>query len=425
MVNKLESGGNCLINNTTDTIVIRISWRTKSNSDLDIDTSSFLLNKKGQVRSDKDFIFYNQPIACDNSITLDCSPNKSNKDSEFHILLEKIPEEVSKIAFVINMYQAVERQQNFSMVDQISFKIFEKDFKGKELVRYDVKEIKQDITLILGGIYRNKGAWSFGAIGQGFNGGLDLLASRFGVSIEGTSEEDSQISDEKKTQQGKRSIQQILSQQAHSLQKSIDAFLPQINSAVEQKINESNTRMILDKMFMDAFGYELDEIKAEQKIQGRRADYILSVDNEDMLVVEAKKAGMRLQDKQIFQATSYGAYSGIKWALLTNLKTWQLYYISTQEKVEANLVFSIDLTRNSGQEDFEKLILISRYGISKKRMLAKLRDEINALRPENIINAIISEEVINKVRLIVRRDTGCNVANEKIQKTIKEILRIN
>ncbi len=178
-------------------------------------------------------------------------------------------------------------------------------------------------------------------------------------------------------------------------------------------------------MFMDAFGYELDEIKAEQKIQGRRADYILSVNNEDMLVVEAKKAGMRLQDKQIFQATSYGAYSGIKWALLTNLKTWQLYYISTQEKVEASLVFSIDLTSNLGQEDFEKLILISRYGISKKRLLEKLRDEINALRPENIINAIISEEVINKVRLIVRRDTGCNVANEKIQKTIKEILRIN
>ncbi|MCI5151350.1 MAG: stress protein [Candidatus Electrothrix sp. MAN1_4] len=356
---------------------------------------------------------------------MDSSPKKSKNDSEFHICLEKIPKEVSKIAFVINIYQAVERQQNFSMVDQISLKIFEKDFNGTELVRYDSKGIIQDIALILGGIYRNKGAWNFGAIGQGFNGGLDLLASRFGVSIEGTSEEDTQVVDEKKIKQGKRSIAQILSQKAHSLQQSIDAFLPQINSAVEQKINESNTRMILDKMFMDAFGYEIDEIKAEQKIQGRRADYILSVDNEDMLVVEAKKAGMRLQNKHIFQATSYGAYSGIKWALLTNLQTWQLYYISTQEKIEENLVFSIDLTTDLTLEDFEKLILISRYGISKKRMLEKLWNEVNALRPENIISTILSEEVINKIRIIIKRDTGCNLANDKIQQTIEEVLRIN
>ncbi len=427
-MNKLETGEKYLINNKIDEIAIRISWQTKSTSDFDIDTSSFLLNKKGQVRSDKDFIFYNQPIACDNSITLDSSPNTSKNDSEFHIFLEKISDEVSKIAFVINIYQAVERNQKFSMVDQISLKIFEKDFNGKELVHYDLKGIKQDITLILGGIYRQKNAWNFGAIGQGFNGGLDLLASKFGVVIDEKSEENSEISEGKEIvsiTRSRRSTKQILSEKAHFLQKSINEFLPQINFAVEQKINESNTRMILDKMFMEAFGYGIDEIKAEQKIQGRKADYILSVDNQDMLVVEAKRAGMRLQDKQIFQATSYGAYSGIKWALLTNLQIWQLYYISTQEKVEANLVFSIDLTSDLAWEDFEKLILISKYGISKKRMLEKLWDEVNALRPENIINAIISEEVINKIRLTLKKNTGCNVENEKIQQTIEEILRIN
>jgi predicted type IV restriction endonuclease len=183
--------------------------------------------------------------------------------------------------------------------------------------------------------------------------------------------------------------------------------------------------MILDKIFMESLGYKIDEIKAEQKIQGRKADYVLSVDNDDMLVVEAKRAGMRLQNKQIFQATSYGAYSGIKWALLTNLQIWQLYYISTQEKVEPNLVFSIDLTTDLTQEDFEKFILISRYGINKKRLLEKLWNEVNALSHENIISTMISEEVINKIRTIIKRDTGCNLENEKIQQSIEEILRIN
>jgi stress response protein SCP2/predicted type IV restriction endonuclease len=428
MLNKLKRGGNCLIKSKTDKIVIALSWQTENNREIELDTSSFLLNKSGKVRDDQDFVFYNQPDACNGEVSLDRSPKNPNHDSEVHIHLSKIPKEISKISIVATIYQGIERQQNFSMLDQVLLKIAENEFNGQEIVSYELEAAHQEVALILGEIYRNKDAWKFRAIGQGFNDGLDVLASRFGVNIEGTSEESHQNSEGKKAvelRRTRRSTKQILAEKTHALQKSINEFLPQINSAVEQKINESNTRMILDKIFMESLGYKIDEIKAEQKIQGRKADYVLSVDNDDMLVVEAKRAGMRLQNKQIFQATSYGAYSGIKWALLTNLQIWQLYYISTQEKVEPNLVFSIDLTTDLTQEDFEKFILISRYGINKKRLLEKLWNEVNALSHENIISTMISEEVINKIRTIIKRDTGCNLENEKIQQSIEEILRIN
>jgi len=51
-------------------------------------------------------------------------------------------------------------------------------------------------------------------------------------------------------------------------------------------------RVILEwcliESFTDVLGYSINEIKTEQRIQGRRADYILSVGNSGEIVVEAK-----------------------------------------------------------------------------------------------------------------------------------------
>ena len=134
---------------------------------------------------------------------------------------------------------------------------------------------------------------------------------------------------------------------------------------------------------------------------------------------------MVLREKQIFQATSYGAYSGIKWALLTNLETWKLYHIATRDKVEADLVFSIDLLPELSQSDAELLVLISRYGIERKTLLEKLWNEVKALSHENVISAILTEDVINKIRLVIKRDTRCIIDNERIQNVVEEILQVN
>ena len=431
-MNKLERGGNCIISGSgskVDDIVVALGWHTKSSSDdFELDASAFLLKKDGTVRSDSDFIFYNQTGDQENALLLECSPQNLHHDSEFHIRLSKLSEEIEKVVIVLTIYHAVERRQNFSMVDQIFIKILEKGFKGQELACYEVKDADREIALTLGEMYRHRDSWKFRSVGQGFNGGLDVLASQFGVDIDAGQEEGTESSEEniaaglKRT---RRSQQQMLAQKTHALQKNIGCFFPDIQSAVEKKINESNTRMILNEIFMDVFGYKMEEIKAEQKIQGRKADYVLAVDDADVLVVEVKRAGMALRDKQIFQATSYGAYSGIKWVLLTNLQIWQVYHISTQDRIESDLVFSIDLLSDLKQEDFEKFFLISRYGISRKNLLKKLWREVSALSHENIISAVLSEDVINKLRSVIRRDTGCNIENEKIQRAIEEILQIN
>jgi predicted type IV restriction endonuclease len=131
---------------------------------------------------------------------------------------------------------------------------------------------------------------------------------------------------------------------------------------------------------------------------------------------------MNLRDQHVSQAAFYGACSGITWALLTNLQTWQVYFITTQEKVEHHLVFSVDLGSGLSAEDFKNLALISRDWVTKRNLLEKLWNETKALQPESIVQAILAEEVINKIRIVVNRGNGCSFTNEQIQEAVARIL---
>ncbi|WP_242523254.1 hypothetical protein [Thiocystis minor] len=129
-----------------------------------------------------------------------------------------------------------------------------------------------------------------------------------------------------------------------------------------------------------------------------------------------------MHDKHVFQATSYGAYSGIRWALLSNLSTWRIYHISTHDIVTASLVFSVDLLPAVGLDDCERLLLISRDGMTRKGMLEKRWNEVSALTRASMVRSILTEDVINRVRLVIKRDTGCSFGNDEIQQVMEDIL---
>ena len=63
-----------------------------------LDVSAFLLSSNGKVRSDNDFIFYNQPQAKDKSITL---VPQNNETQFFNVDLNSVHSDIQKISFVI------------------------------------------------------------------------------------------------------------------------------------------------------------------------------------------------------------------------------------------------------------------------------------------------------------------------------------
>jgi len=231
--------------------------------------------------------------------------------------------------------------------------------------------------------------------------------------------------EEKNTSQPQKQeiLRQEIFKEINKITDSINGILPVISSIYKNNPNESSTKLILDKIIQDVLGYSMMDIKTERDIQGRRADYVLSVEGKDVLIVEAKRMTLDLREKQIFQATSYGAHSGIRWALLTNVQVWQLYYIAlSDDKINPELVLSIDLRDGLDRQEAQYFYMFSKQGMKRQKLLDNLREKVLLLRGDSITNAILSKTVIEKVRENLMSNYSGNISYEEVKVAMEHAL---
>lgn len=432
MKNTVIKGGNCPVypaGQSTNPLLIWLNWTLCEPLPGEIDASLFLLTKEGTVASDADFIFYNQRRTAAGHIQY-LTPADVELDHGkvgFLVDLNEIPKTVERLAISLTYY-GEEPKSPLRGLDQASLHL-QDNLIANDLAIYEFTgDIQSETALIVGEIYRHVAGWKFRAIGQGFIGGLAALATHFGVHLrDSTAETVPEDSAEAagvtlQIRRKRRSSAEILAEQIQQLKQNLESFLSQIKAACHNQENEARTRMILDRIFQDVFGYSMDDIKAEQNIEGRKADYVLSAEGQDVLVVEVKRAGMTMRERQIFQATSYGAYSGIRWALLTNLMEWQLYRISTGDKILADQVFTVNLKNGLDDESAYRLALISAYGFSRKGLLEKLWLKLSTLSYERLASALLNQEVIGKIRSILSKEAGVTLTQEEVQAAVERNL---
>lgn len=191
MAISLQKGGNVNLSKEAPgmkKMIVGLGWdvRSTDGDGFDLDANCFLLNNTGKVRSDADFIFYNQPKSTDGSVehTGDNRTGAGEGDDESIIVdLSKIPADVEKIAVCVTIHEAEKRRQNFGMVSSAYVRCVNAD-GNTEVAKYDLSEdASVETAMIFGEIYRNGADWKFKAIGQGFQGGLGPLAKSFGVSV--------------------------------------------------------------------------------------------------------------------------------------------------------------------------------------------------------------------------------------------------
>lgn len=448
MTQSIPKGGNVAIaqaDPAARTLFVGLNWDA---SPAVIDASVFLLNVSGVVRDDRDFVFYNQETDASGAVyrvsTTELDPTR-DRDG-FVVVLSALAEDVQRLVFCLALDAASASDAAFGAVPWMRVHVVNRD-SGQELFHYRSDELGTETALILAELYRHRDGWKFRVVGQGFAGGLPALAAHFGILV---TDEDSPSANVATTDEAafatlaltldkdtmesdaasgpkrrrRRTLQDLLADQVEDLKTRYRAIQPLLKRAMQDSPNESQSRLLLDRILQDVLGYALNEIKTEQKIQGRAADYVLVPNGADALVIEAKRLGAPLRDKQIFQATSYAAYAGIRWALLTNIVNWQLYRVATEDKVEADLVFAIDLQNGLDDESAYRLMLISKAGIARCELLEKLWRKKVALSAESLIAAILNEEVLNKIRVVLLRERGYPVTNQEIQDAIeREILR--
>ncbi len=139
-----------------------------------------------------------------------------------------------------------------------------------------------------------------------------------------------------------------------------------------------------------------------------------------MIVIETKRIGLALRGKQIYQATSYAAHSGIAWALLTNVAVWRLYKVTASDKIEAKLVFTINLHKGFSDDAAYYFALISRIGIQRKAQLKRLWLTRKALSTESLVSAVLNEDVLIRIRNVIARENGIQLDLADVRAAVEQ-----
>ena len=171
-------------------IMVGLGWDVNafdSGADFDLDASVFMLGSNGKCPTNKEFIFYGNlehSSGAVKSMGDNLTGIGDGDDEQIQIDLSKIPENISKIAFTVTIYEAEERRQNFGQVSNSFIRIVD-DVTNRELLRYDLGEdFSIETAIVVGELYRYNGEWKFNAVGSGFQGGLAALCGYYGIEVE-------------------------------------------------------------------------------------------------------------------------------------------------------------------------------------------------------------------------------------------------
>jgi tellurium resistance protein TerD len=171
-------------------VSVGLGWdqRDTSGADFDLDASVFLCDSQGNARGQQDFVYYNNLTALNGAVTHtgdNLTGEGEGDDEVVKVDLTQITEQdadIQKLAFIVTIYDAENRKQNFGQVENAFIRIVN-DADGAEIVRYDLTEdYSVETAMIFGELYLKDGQWRFTAVGSGFEGGLSGALKKYGLS---------------------------------------------------------------------------------------------------------------------------------------------------------------------------------------------------------------------------------------------------
>ncbi|MFF4272434.1 TerD family protein [Streptomyces sp. NPDC001536] len=144
----------------------------------DADASALLL-VGGKVRSDGDFVFYNQPAHTSGAVRHEGKQNAGGRVVDTLLVdLARVEPAVETVVLA-----ASSDGGSFGQVPGLYIEV--KDAaQGTVVARFDSAGASVETAFVLGEFYRRQGNWKFRAVGQGYSSGLEGLATDFGITVD-------------------------------------------------------------------------------------------------------------------------------------------------------------------------------------------------------------------------------------------------
>jgi tellurite resistance protein TerA len=171
----MSKGSNVVV--AAPAVRIELGWRSGAGVP-DADASALLL-VSGKVRSDADFVFYNQPAHASGAVRHE---GKRSADGQ---VTDTISVDLARVEPAIEnvVLAASSDGGTFGQVPGLYVRVLDAA-NGAEIARYDSADASVETAFVLGELYRRQGAWKFRAVGQGYGSGLAGLATDYGITVD-------------------------------------------------------------------------------------------------------------------------------------------------------------------------------------------------------------------------------------------------
>ncbi|MFE5330654.1 TerD family protein [Embleya sp. NPDC056575] len=166
----LSKGGNCPL--AVAAVVVEVAFAAP------VDVSALLLAGTGKVRSDADFVFYNQP----NGPGVRYLAAGPGRPAAVHVDTAAVPADVQTVMVTLSLDGGPGAPVTFGGTTPPTATV--RDPSGEALVTFTPNGLGRETALVLLELYRRGGVWKVRAVGQGYANGLAGIATDFGVSVD-------------------------------------------------------------------------------------------------------------------------------------------------------------------------------------------------------------------------------------------------
>ncbi|MEJ2792479.1 TerD family protein [Iodobacter sp. LRB] len=133
---------------------------------IEVDIACFGLDANDQLSDDRYMVFFNQKSCPNNAVVLELGTGSAS----FMTDLARLPDSIHKLVFAVS----VSSEGAMRQLGASSMRLGNAEFA------FSGADFQDEKAVIVGELYRRDGLWRFGAVGQGFNGGLSALLKHFG-----------------------------------------------------------------------------------------------------------------------------------------------------------------------------------------------------------------------------------------------------
>ncbi len=152
--------------------------------DCDLDASVFCLDANNKVREIANVIYFGNLAHRSGSVTHlgdNLTGAGDGDDEQIIVDLSRLPKEIVKLVFTVNIYQCLERKQDFSQIQNAFVRLVNLS-NNRELAKYNLSgsEYEGMTGMIMAEIYSHNNEWKMAAVGDGVKAkGLEEIVQRY------------------------------------------------------------------------------------------------------------------------------------------------------------------------------------------------------------------------------------------------------